>query len=122
MPADVHPVSDLAATRSSPRADSQLVLRILGVMGAAVLGVGTFGVLGAALLQTLYDHGVVGHTGSEEMEGLGYLAAGLAGGALVGLVVSVWVGLRVWQSRWALLIVLLGVAALTGVTIAVATR
>ena len=115
-------MSDPAATASSPRADSPLVLRILGVMGAAVLGVGTFGVLGLALAQTLYDHGVVGHSGSEEMEALGYLAVGVVGGALVGLAVSVWVGVRVWQSRWVLLIVLLGVAALTGLTIAAATR
>ena len=114
--------SEPAVSRSSPRADSPLALRILGVMAAAVLGVGTFGVLGVALAQTLYDRGVVGHKGSEEMEALGYLAAGLAGGAIVGLAVSVWVGVRVWQSRWALLIVLLGVAALTGATIAAATR
>lgn len=65
---------------------------------------------------------MVGDKGSEEMEALGYLAAGLIGGALVGLVVSVWVGLRVWQSRWSLLVVLLAAAAVTGITITVATR
>jgi hypothetical protein len=92
------------------------------VIAAAVLGVGTFSVLGVAVMQTLYDRGVVGHKGFEEMEALGYLAAGLIGGAMVGLVVSVWVGLRVWQSRWTLLAVLVAVAAVTGITIVVATR
>jgi len=118
----VHPLSGDTAVRSSPRTDSPLFLRILGVMAAAVLGVGTFSVLGVAVMQTLYDHGVVGHKGFEEMEALGYLAAGLIGGAAVGLAVSVWVGLRVWQSRWALLAVLVAVAAVTGITIVVATR
>jgi len=115
-------LSEQTATRSSARTDSPLALRILGVVAAAVLGVGTFGVLGVAVLQTLYDRGVVGHKGFEEMEALGYLAAGLIGGAVVGLVVSVWVGLRVWQSRWTLLVVLMAVAAVTGITIVVATR
>lgn len=115
-------MSEEAATRSSARTDSPLGLRILGVIAAAVLGVGTFSVLGVAVMQTLYDRGVVGHKGFEEMEALGYLAAGLIGGAMVGLVVSVWVGLRVWQSRWTLLAVLVAVAAVTGITIVVATR
>ena len=115
-------MSEETATRSSARTDSPLALRILGVVGAAVLGVGTFSVLGVAVLQTLYDRGVVGHKGSEEMEALGYLAAGLIGGAVVGLVVSVWVGLRVWQSRWTLLIVLVAAAAVSGITIVVAAR
>ena len=115
-------MSEQTATRSSTRTDSPLALRILGVVAAAVLGVGTFGVLGVAVLQTLYDRGVVGNKGFEEMEALGYLAAGLIGGAVVGLVVSVWVGLRVWQSRWTLLVVLVAVAAVTGITIVVATR
>jgi putative effector of murein hydrolase len=91
-------------------------------MAAAVLGVGTFSILGVAVMQTLYDRGVVGHKGFEEMEALGYLAAGLIGGAVVGLAVSVWVGLRVWQSRWTLLVVMVAVAAVTGITIVVATR
>lgn len=115
-------MTEQTATRSSARTDSPLALRILGVVAAAVLGVGTFGVLGVAILQTLYDRGVVGHKGLEEMEALGYLGAGLIGGAVVGLVVSVWVGLRVWQSRWTLLVVLAAVAAVTAITIAVATR
>lgn len=115
-------MSEQAATRSSARTDSPLALRIFGVVAAAVLGVGTFSVLGVAIMQTLYDRGVVGHKGSEEMEALGYLAAGLIGGAVVGLAVSVWVGLRVWQSRWTLLVVLVAVTAVTGITIVVATR
>jgi hypothetical protein len=114
-------VSEQTATRSAGT-DSPLALRILGVIAAAVVGVGTFSVLGVAVLQTLYDRGVVGHKGSEEMEALGYLAAGLIAGAAVGLVVSVWVGLRVWQSRWTLLVVLIAAAAVTGITIAVAAR
>ena len=94
-------MSEQTATRSSARTDSPLALRILGVVAVVV---------------TSFDASL------EEMEALRYLAAGLIGGAVVGLVVSVWVGLRVWQSRWTLLVVLMAVAAVTGITIVVATR
>jgi hypothetical protein len=111
-----------AADRASSRSESPLGLRILGVIAAAVLGIGTFSVQGVALMQSLYDRGVVGNKGFEEMEALGYLAAGLIVGAVIGLAAAVWVGLRVWQSRWALLVVLVGVSVVSGVAIAVATR
>ena len=97
------------------------ITRILGVIAASVLGICTFSALGLALFTTLYDRGVVGHKGSDEMEGLTYLAVGIIGGAILGLVVAVWVGLRVWQGRWALLAVLAGVACATAVSIAIAT-
>ena len=112
-------MSEPAATPSSPPSGSPLGLRILGVIAAAILGIGTFTVLGAALMQTLSDRGAVGD--GEGLEVLGYLVWGAIGGAVVGLVASVWVGLRVWQSRWALLVVLLAVAAVTGLTITLAT-
>jgi hypothetical protein len=113
-------LSEQTATHSSAGTDSNLGLRVLGVIAAAVLGVGTFTVLGVALMQTLSDRTVVGD--GEGLEVLGYLIGGAIGGAAVGVAVSVWVGLRVWQSRWTLLIVLLGVAAVTGLTITLATR
>ena len=96
------------------------VTRVLGVVAASVLGICTFSALGLALLNTLYDRGVVGHKGSDEMEGLTYLAIGIVVGAIVGLVVAVWVGLRIWQGRWTLLAVLAGVACVTAVSIAMA--
>jgi hypothetical protein len=98
-----------------------VVTRSLGVIAASVLGICTFSALGLALLTTLYDRGVVGHKGSEEMEGLTYLAIGIIGGAIFGLVVAVWVGLHIWQGRWALLALLAGVTCITAVAIAVAT-
>ncbi len=108
-------------------ADTQVPLgsaslaRVLGVIAASVLAICTFSALGLALLTTLYDRGAIGHKGSEEMEGLTYLAIGIIGGAIFGLVVSVWVGLHIWQGRWTLLALLAGVACITAVTIAVAT-
>jgi hypothetical protein len=99
---------------------SGALTRVLGVIVASVLGICTFSALGLALLTTLYNRGVVGHKGSEEMEGLLYLAIGIIGGAIVGLVVAVWVGLHIWQGRWALLALLAGVACVTAITIAVA--
>jgi hypothetical protein len=98
---------------------SPLVLRILGVAGAAFLGIGTFASLGLALAQVLYDRGAIGNAGAEETEALGSLIAGVIVGAAIGLVVSVWVGLRVWQGRWVLLLVLLGVTVVTAATIAI---
>src|SRR3954470_10331098 len=97
------------------------ITRILGVIAASVLGICTFSALGLALFTMLYDRGLVGHKGSEEMEGLTYLAVGIIGGAILGLVVAVWVGLHVWQGRWTLLAVLAGVACVTAVSIAIAT-
>jgi len=95
-----------------------LVLRILGVAAAAALGIGTFAALGLAIVQVLHDRGVIGDDG---LDALGYLLAGTIVGALVGLGVSVWTGLRVWQGRWALLAILLGVTVVTAVTIAITT-
>jgi hypothetical protein len=109
-----------ARTPAVARGASGAVTRLLGVVAASVLAICTFSALGLALLTTLYDRGVVGHKGSEEMEGLAYLAGGIVGGAIVGLVVAVWVGLRVWQGRWALLAILAGVSCVTAVAIAVA--
>jgi hypothetical protein len=114
-PSPVIEVGD--AAEAGPR--SPLVLRMLGVAAAAVLGIGTFATLGLAIAQVLYDRGVIGDVGHEEMEALTFLIAGVIAGAAVGLVVSVWVGLRVWQGRWALLIVLVGVTLLTAVTLAI---
>ena len=96
------------------------IIRAVGVVVASVLGICTFSALGLALINVLYSRGVVGHRGSDEMEGLTYLAIGIVAGAIVGLVVAVWVGLRVWQGRWALLAVLAGVACVTAASIAVA--
>ena len=108
--------SDRARSGGSP-----LVPRILGVGAAAVLGIGTFSALGLAIAQVLYDRGAIGHAGFEELEALNYLAAGVIVGAVIGVVASVWVGLRVWQGRWTLLLILLGVAAVTGAAIALTT-
>jgi hypothetical protein len=106
--------------RRRTRSGSPLVLRILGVAAAAALGIGTFATLGLAVAQSLYDRGMIGRKGSEEMEALGYLVSGVIAGAAIGLVVAVWVGLRVWQSRWALLLILLGVTVLAAVTLTIA--
>ena len=97
-----------------------LALRILGVLAAAVLGIVTFGALGLAVAQALYDHGVIGHTGFDEMEALSYLLGGVAIGAAIGLAAAVWVGVRVWHGTWIPLLALLGVAVATGVAIALA--
>lgn len=101
--------------RASSR--SPLILRILGVAAAAALGIGTFATLGLAIAQTLYDRGVIGNSGSQEMEALGFLVAGVIAGAVAGLVVATWVGLRVWQGRWGLLLILVGVTVITAVTL-----
>jgi len=102
------------------RDGARAVTRVLGVIAASVLGICTFSALGLAILVNLYDRGVVGHKGSDEMEGLTYVAVGIVGGAILGLVVAVWVGLRVWQGRWALLAILTVVACVTAVSLAVA--
>jgi hypothetical protein len=103
----------------STAARSPIILRVLGVVAAAVLGIGTFAALGLAIAQVLYDRGVIGNVGAEELEALGYLVAGAIAGAAVGVVASLWVGLRIWQGRWALLVVLLGVTVATAATLAV---
>jgi hypothetical protein len=53
------------------------------------------------------------------MEELSFVIVGMIAGATVGLVVAVWVGLRVWQGRWALLVVLVGVPLVTAATLAI---
>jgi len=104
---------------STPHAESPLAVRLLGVVAAAVLGIGTFATLGLALAQLLYERGVIGDVGHEEMEELSLVIGGVIAGAAVGTVVSVWVGLRVWQGRWALLVVLVGVTLVTAATLAI---
>ena len=99
-------------------ARAPVTLRILGVAAAAVLGIGTFAVLGLALAGLMYDRGWVGRKGSDGFDGLTYYGAGIVAGTAVGLVVAVWVGVRVWHGRWALLAILSGVSAVTLVTIA----
>ncbi|MDP9329006.1 MAG: hypothetical protein M3P10_12460 [Actinomycetota bacterium] len=95
-------------------------IRILGVIAAAMLAIGTFGTLGLALLNTLYERGVVGHRGLDEMESLTYLGVGVVVGTVVGVVVAVWVGMRVWHSQWTLLILLTALACVTAATMAIA--
>ena len=97
-----------------------LPLRILGVLAAAVLGIATFGALGLAAAQGLYDHGVIGHRGFDEMESLTYVLGGAAVGAAIGVVVAVWVGLRVWWGSWIPLLGLTVIAIATGATLAIA--
>jgi hypothetical protein len=99
---------------------SSAIVRVLGVTAAALLAIATFGALGLALVTTLYDHGVVGHRGSGGQESLTYLEVGVIGGTSLGVVVAVWVGLRVWHSQWTLLILLAALAAITAVTLAIA--
>lgn len=98
---------------------SSTFTRVLGVVAGAVLAFGTFGALGLALVTTLYERGMVG--GSDGTEPLSYLWAGVIAGTLLGLVVAVWVGLRVWHSQWTLLLLLAALACVTGVTLAIAS-
>ena len=100
---------------------SHVATRVLGVIAAAVLGVGTFSALGLMLLDSLYERGAVGHRGFGDTNGLTYLAIGLIGGAIVGVVVAMWVGLRVWQARWTLLALLGGFSCITAVVLVVAS-
>lgn len=100
---------------------SSTLTRVLGVVAAAVLAIGTFGALGLALVTALYEHGVVGHHGFDELESLTYLGAGIIGGIVLGVVVAVWVGLRVWHSQWTLLLLLAALACITAVTLAIAS-
>lgn len=97
---------------------SSTLTRVLGVVAGALLAFGTFGALGLALVTTLYERDMVG---SDEMESLSYLWAGVIAGTVVGLVVAVWVGLRVWHSQWTLLLLLAALAGVTGVTLAIAS-
>lgn len=97
---------------------SSTLTRVLGVVASAVLAFGTFGALGLALVTTLDERGMVG---SDEMGSLSYLWAGVIAGTVVGLVVAVWVGLRVWHSQWTLLLLLAALAGVTGVTLAIAS-
>lgn len=93
-----------------------VVRRVLGVTAAAVLGIGTFSLLGMAVAGLAYDRGWIGRKGSD---GLTYYVIGIASGAVVGVVVAVWVGMRVWRNRWVLLVILSGVSAITIATIVV---
>ena len=96
-----------------------VVRRILGVAAAAVLGIGTFALLGMALAGLAYEREWIGRKGSDGFDGLTYYVIGIVTGAVVGVVVAVWVGMRVWRNRWALLVILAGVSAVTIATIVV---
>jgi len=103
------------ARLETPR--SPVIRRVLGVAAAAVLGIGTFALLGLALAGLAYDRGWVGGKGSGGFDGLTYYGIGIVTGAVVGVVVAIWVGMRVWRGRWALLLILSGVSAVTIATI-----
>ena len=94
-----------------------VVRRVLGVTAAAVLGIGTFALLGMALAGLAHDRGWIGRKGSDGFDGLTSYGIGIVTGAVVGVVVAVWVGMRVWRNRWALLVILSGVSAVTIATI-----
>jgi hypothetical protein len=96
-----------------------VVRRVLGVTAAAVLGIGTFALLGMALAGLAYDRGWIGRKGSDGFDGLAVYGIGIVTGAVVGVVVAVWVGMRVWRNRWAVLLILSGVSAVTIATIVV---
>ncbi len=115
---DTHTPEAERAIAPATAARGPLVLRILGVAAAAALGISTFAALGLASAQLLDARGVIGNPGTDGLESLGYVLGGLGVGAAAGLVVAVWVGLRVWQGRWALLVVLVGIAVCTGLTLA----
>jgi hypothetical protein len=100
---------------------SSTIARALGVIASAVLAIGTFGALGLALVQTLYQRGMVGHRASHQTDPIGYIGAGVIGGTVVGVVVAVWVGFRVWHRQWTLLILLAALACATAVTLAIAS-
>ena len=99
---------------------SSTLTRVLGVVAAAVLAIGTFGAFGLALASTLYARGLIGDRGSDQMESLTVLWAGVIGGTAHGVVVAVWVGLRVWHSQWLLLILLAALCCVTAVTLVIA--
>jgi hypothetical protein len=115
---DTHGPEADRATVPATATRGPLVLRIIGVAAAAALGIATFAVLGLAIAQLLDARGVIGNRGTDGLESLGYVLGGVGVGAATGLVVAVWVGLRVWQGRWALLVVLVGIAVCTGLTLA----
>jgi hypothetical protein len=100
---------------------SSTLTRVLGVIASAVFAIGTFGALGLALLHTLYERGVVGHRGSQQPDPIAYIGPGAIGGTVVGVVVAVWVGLRVWRSQWTLLVLLAALACVTAVTLVIAS-
>jgi hypothetical protein len=100
---------------------SSTLTRALGVIASALLAIGTFGALGLALLQTLYQRGMVGHRGSQQTDPIAYIGPGVIGGTVVGVVVAVWVGLRVWHRQWTLLMLLVALACVTAVTLAIAS-
>jgi hypothetical protein len=99
---------------------SSTLTRVLGVIAAALLAIGTFGSLGLALLHTLYERGVVGDPGIDG-EPITYVGAGVIAGTVLGVVVAVWVGLRVWHSQWTLLLLLAALACVTAATLAIAS-
>ena len=111
-----------AATIGPAMADegSSTLTRVLGVAAAAGLAICTFGAFGLALASTLYDRGVVGHRGTDRMESLTALWAGVIGGTAFGVVVAMWVGLRVWHGQWLLLILLAALCCVTAVTLVIA--
>ena len=102
------------------RDGSSTLVRVLGVIAAALLAIGTFGALGVAVLNTLYERGVVGGRGVDE-EAVTYVSAGVIGGTVLGMVVAVWVGLRVWHSQWTLLLLLAALAGVTAATLTIAS-
>jgi hypothetical protein len=99
---------------------SSTLARALGVIASALLAIGTFGALGLALLHTLYQRGLVGDRGSHQTDPIAYIGVGVIGGTVVGVVVAVWVGFRVWHSQWTLLILLAALACATALTLAIA--
>ncbi len=100
---------------------SSALTRTLGVTAAAVLAIGTFGALGLAVATTMVERGLVGHRGPGGLESLTYLWVGVIGGTVLGVVVAVWVGLRLWHGQWTLLVLLAALACVTAVTLAIAS-